>query len=101
MLSLCRETIRDKHTALNLELSQNQNFVSAINGNSAKLSVIKQYGIQEFVKNLRPKSIQQLDLLIFKGKNISATSEVLEIPEAQLFVQTKQGIDELRAVIEK
>ena len=101
LLSLCRETIRDKQTALNLELSQNQNFVSAINGNSAKLSVIKEYGVQEFVKNLRPKSIQQLDLLLFKGKNISATSEVLEIPEAQLFVQTKQGIDELRAVIEK
>ena len=101
LLSLCRETIRDKQTALNLKLSQNRNFVSAVNGNSAKFSVIKEYGVQEFVKNLRPKSIQQLDLLLFKGKNIAATSEVLEIPEAQLFVQTKQGIDELRAVIEK
>lgn len=101
LLSLCRETIRVKQTSLNLEFSQNQNFVSAVNGNSAKISVIKEYGVQEFVKNLRPKTIQQLDLLLFKGKNISSTSEVLEISEAQLFIQTKQGIDDIRAVIEK
>lgn len=101
LLSLCRETINDKQTALNAEVSKSRNFVSSINENSSKFSVVKEYGIQEFLKNLRPKSVQQLDLLLFKGKNIATTSEILEISEEQLLRQTKQGIGEIRAVIEK
>ena len=100
LLSLCRETIRDKQTALDTENPQNRNFVSALRGDFSKFSVVKENGIQEFVKNLRPKSVQQLDLLLFKGKKISTTSEILEISEEQLFIQTKQGIDDLRAIIE-
>ncbi len=100
LLSLCRETIRDKQNALKSEVSQNQNFVTAISQDFPKFSVLKEYGIQEFVKNLRPKSVQQLDLLLFKGKNISTTCEILEISEEQLLLQTKQGVDDLRAVIE-
>lgn len=100
LLSLCRETIREKQTSLNSEFIQNRNFVNAIGGDFSKFSVVKEYGIQEFVKNLRPKSVQQLDLLLFKGKDIPTTSEILEIQEDQLFIQIKQGIDDLRAVIE-
>ncbi len=100
LLSLCRETIHDKQTALNTEKRENHNFVSIIGGNFTKFSVVKEYGIQEFVKNLRPKSVQQLDLLLFKGKDIATTSEILEISEEQLLTQTKHGIDDLRAAIE-
>ena len=88
-------------TTLNKEANQNGNFASSINENFSKISVVKEYGIQEFLKNLRPKSVQQLDLLLFKGKNTASTSEILEISEAQLFIQTKQGIDDLRAIIEQ
>lgn len=100
LLILCRETIREKQTSLNAEFSQNRNFVNTISSDFYKFSVLKEYGKQEFVKSLRPKAIQQLDLLLFKGKNISSTSEILEITEEQLFVQIKHGIDDLRAVIE-
>ena len=63
LLSLCREIIRDKQTTLNKEANQNGNFASSINENFSKISVVKEYGIQEFLKNLRPKSVHQLDLL--------------------------------------
>ncbi len=101
LLSLCRETIQDKQTALNIEFSENRNFVTANTGDFSKFSIVKEYGIQEFVKNLRPKSIQQLELLLFKGKDIATTSKILEISEVQLLKQTKQGVDDLRTVIGK
>lgn len=100
LLGLCRETILEKQTALNSELNNNRNFASSIDDNSSHFSVVKAYGLQEFVKNLRPKSVQQLDLLLFKGKNLAAVSEILEISEEQLLLQTKQGVDDLRAIIE-
>ena len=100
LLTLCRETICEKQASINSNFDQNRNFVNAIGGDFSKFSVLKEYGIQEFVKNLRPKSVQHLDLLLFKGKDISSTSQILEIPETQLFIQIKQGIDDLRAVIE-
>lgn len=100
LLSLCRETIRDKQTTLKMQNRENRNFVSPMEGDFSKFSIQKKYGVQEFVKNLRPKSVQQLDLLLFKGKNIAAVSEILEISEEQLLLQTKQGVDDLRAIIE-
>ncbi len=99
LLSLCRETICEKQTSINSNFSPNRNFVSTITREDSKFSIIKEYGVQEFVKNLRPKSVQQLDLLLFKGKDIASTSEILEISENQLFLNIKQSVDDLRAII--
>lgn len=100
LLSLCREAIREKQTNLNSASNNNRNFVSSIAGDFSKFSVVKELGVQEFVKNLRPKTVQQLDLLLFKGKDIATTSKILEISEVQLLQQTKQGIDDLRKILE-
>lgn len=101
LLRLCRETINEKIKNSGAASAESGNFISSIGSNSSDISVVKEFGIQEIVKNLRPKSVQQLDLLLFKGKDISETSTILEISEEQVLRQTKQGIDDLRAAIEK
>jgi RNA polymerase sigma-70 factor (ECF subfamily) len=46
-------------------------------------------GINEFVKKLKPKCIQIIDLLFFKGYTQQEASEELEIPLGTVKTQSK------------
>jgi RNA polymerase sigma-70 factor (ECF subfamily) len=52
-------------------------------------------GIQEFVKRLKPKCIQIIDLLFFKGYTQQA-SEELEIPLGTVKTHNRNCINDLR-----
>ncbi|MPT35813.1 MAG: RNA polymerase subunit sigma-70, partial [Flavobacterium sp.] len=56
-------------------------------------------GIQEFVKKLKPKCIQLIDLLFFKGYTQQEVSETLEIPLGTVKTQNRNCINELRNLL--
>lgn len=53
-------------------------------------------GIREFVKKLKPKCIQILDLLFFKGYTQQEASEELQIPLGTIKTQNRNCINDLR-----
>jgi RNA polymerase sigma-70 factor (ECF subfamily) len=57
-------------------------------------------GIQEFVKKLKPKCIQLLDLLFFKGFTQQEASEELEIPLGTVKTQNRNCINDLRTYLQ-
>jgi RNA polymerase sigma-70 factor (ECF subfamily) len=61
---------------------------------------IDSIGIQEFVKKLKPKCIQLLDLLFFKGFTQQEASEELEIPLGTVKTQNRNCINDLRTYLQ-
>ncbi len=53
-------------------------------------------GIQEFVKKLKPKCIEIIDLLFFKGYTQQEASDELAIPLRTIKTQNRNCINDLR-----
>jgi RNA polymerase sigma-70 factor (ECF subfamily) len=56
-------------------------------------------GIEEFVKKLKPKCIQIIDLLFFKGYTQQEASEELEIPLGTVKTHNRNCINDLKTYL--
>ena len=72
------------------------NFVHLLDESNKMNHKIDTIGIREFVKKLKPKSIQILDLLFFKGYTQQEASEELQIPLGTIITQNRNCINDLR-----
>ncbi|WP_159799979.1 RNA polymerase sigma factor [Flavobacterium sp. MK4S-17] len=76
------------------------NFVHILDSNSTVINRIDAIGIKEFIKKLKPKCIQLIDLLFFKGYTQQEASEELEIPLGTVKTQNRNCIKELRTILQ-
>lgn len=72
------------------------NFVHLLDESNKMNHKIDTIGIREFVKKLKPKCIQILDLLFFKGYTQQEASEELQIPLGTIKTQNRNCINDLR-----
>jgi len=103
ILNIARNTAIDKLRSKNFNNNQknlsSDNFVHILDDSSKTNNKIDTIGIQEFVKKLKPKCIQLIDLLFFKGYTQQEASEELEIPVGTVKTQNRNCINELRNLL--
>ena len=103
MLNIARNTSIDKLRSKNFNNSQKNlsadNFVHLLDDNAKTINKIDAIGIKEFIKKLKPKCIQLIDLLFFKGYTQQEASEELEIPLGTVKTQNRNCMNELRLMI--
>jgi RNA polymerase sigma-70 factor (ECF subfamily) len=103
MLNIARNTSIDKLRSKGFNNSQKNlsadNFVHILDDNSKIINRIDAIGIKEFVKKLKPKCIQIIDLLFFKGYTQQEASDELEIPLGTVKTQNRNCMNELRLLI--
>jgi RNA polymerase sigma-70 factor (ECF subfamily) len=81
------------NTQKNLSSDNFVNLLDESNKLSHKLDAI---GIQEFVKKLKPKCIEIINLLFFKGYTQQEASEELALPLGTIKTQNRNCINDLR-----
>jgi RNA polymerase sigma-70 factor (ECF subfamily) len=100
ILNIARNTSIDKLRSKNFNNSQknlsSDNFVHLFDDSNKLVSKIDSIGIQEFVKKLKPKCIQIIDLLFFKGYTQQEASDELEIPLGTVKTHNRNCINDLR-----
>lgn len=100
ILNIARNTAIDKLRSKGFNNSQknlsSDNFVHLLDDSNKMINRIDTIGIQEFVKKLKPKCIQIIDLLFFKGYTQQEASEELEIPLGTVKTQNRNCINDLR-----
>ena len=103
MLNIARNTSIDKLRSKNFNNNQKNlstdNFVHILDDNSKTINKIDAIGIKEFIKKLKPKCIQLIDLLFFKGYTQQEASDKLEIPLGTVKTQNRNCMNELRLMI--
>lgn len=103
MLNIARNTSIDKLRSKNYNNSQKNlstdNFVHILDDNSKTINKIDAIGIKEFIMKLKPKCIQIIDLLFFKGYTQQEASEELEIPLGTVKTNNRNCMNELRKII--
>ena len=103
MLNIARNTSIDKLRSKGLNNNQKNlstdNFVHILDDNSKTINKIDAIGIKEFIKKLKPKCIQLIDLLFFKGYTQQEASDELEIPLGTVKTQNRNCMNELRLMI--
>jgi RNA polymerase sigma-70 factor (ECF subfamily) len=103
MLNIARNTsidkLRSKGFNNNLKNLSADNFVHILDDNSKTINQIDAIGIKEFIKKLKPKCIQIIDLLFFKGYTQQETSDELEIPLGTVKTQNRNCMNDLRLMI--
>ena len=103
MLNIARNTSIDKLRSKSFNNNQknlsSDNFVHILDDNSKTINQIDAIGIKEFIKKLKPKCIQIIDLLFFKGYTQQETSDELEIPLGTVKTQNRNCMNELRLLI--
>lgn len=103
MLNIARNTSIDKLRSKNFNNNQKNlstdNFVHILDDNSKVINKIDAIGIKEFIKKLKPKCIQLIDLLFFKGYTQQEASDELEIPLGTVKTQNRNCMNELRLMI--
>lgn len=75
---------------------QNNSFVDLL----ADENKPETFGVQEYVRKLRPKSIKIIDLLFFKGFSIVEVAEKLETNPEILTIENRSSINEIRNLLE-
>ncbi len=103
LLNIARNSAIDRLRSKNFNNNQknlsSDNFVHILDDNARTMNKIDTIGIQEFVKKLKPKCIQLIDLLFFKGYTQQEVSETLEIPLGTVKTQNRNCINELRNLL--
>ena len=103
MLNIARNTSIDKLRSKGFNNNQKNlsadNFVHILDDNSKTINQIDAIGIKEFIMKLKPKCIQIIDLLFFKGYTQQETSDELEIPLGTVKTQNRNCMNELRLLI--
>ena len=103
MLNIARNSSIDKLRSKNFNNNQKNlstdNFVHILDDNSKTINKIDAIGIKEFIKKLKPKCIQLIDLLFFKGYTQQEASDELEIPLGTVKTHNTNCMNELRIMI--
>jgi RNA polymerase sigma-70 factor, ECF subfamily len=104
MLNITRNTTIDKMRSKGYNKSlKNQeldNFVGIIDNENKFINKIDIIGVSEFIKKLKPKCIQIIDLLFFKGYTQAETSEELEMPLGTVKTLNRTCINDLRTYLQ-
>jgi RNA polymerase sigma-70 factor (ECF subfamily) len=100
IINIARNTTIDKLSSKGFNSSRkdlsSNNFVHLLDDSNKLSPTIDSIGIQEFVKKLKPKCIQVINLLFFKGYNQQEASDELEIPLGTVKTQNRNCINDLR-----
>ena len=72
------------------------NFVNLLDDNTRLNNRIDVIGIRDFVKKLKPKCIQLIELLFFRGFTQQEASDELQIPLGTVKTQNRTCINDLR-----
>ncbi|WP_395066610.1 RNA polymerase sigma factor [Flavobacterium sp.] len=104
MLNIARNTAIDKLRSKGFNNSQknlsSDNFVHLLDDSNKLVNRIDTIGIQEFVKKLKPKCIQLIELLFFQGYTQQEASDELEIPLGTVKTQNRNCINDLRTYLQ-
>lgn len=100
ILNIARNTAIDKLRSKGFNNSQknlsSDNFVHLLDDSNKLTDRIDTIGIQEFVKKLKPKCIQLIELLFFQGYTQQEASDELEIPLGTVKTQNRNCMNDLR-----
>ena len=100
ILNIARNTAIDKLRSKGYNNSKKNlsadNFVHLLDESNKLTNKIDAIGLQEFVKKLKPKCIQIIDLLFFKGYTQQEASDELAIPLGTVKTQNRNCINDLR-----
>ncbi|MGV3696898.1 RNA polymerase sigma factor [Flavobacterium sp.] len=100
MLNIARNTAIDKLRSKGFNNSQknlsSDNFVHLLDDSNKLTNRIDSIGLRDFVKKLKPKCIQLIDLLFFKGFTQQEASEELSIPLGTVKTQNRMCMNDLR-----
>jgi RNA polymerase sigma-70 factor (ECF subfamily) len=103
MLNIARNTSIDKLRSKNFNNSQKNlsadNFVHILEDSSKTTNRIDAIGIKEFIMKLKPKCIQIIDLLFFKGYTQQEASDELEMPLGTVKTNNRNCMNELRKML--
>ncbi|WET03412.1 RNA polymerase sigma factor [Flavobacterium sp. YJ01] len=103
ILNIARNTSIDKLRSKNFNNTQknlsSDNFVNLLDDSNKLANKLDAIGIQEFVKKLKPKCIEIIDLLFFKGYTQQEASEELAIPLGTVKTQNSNCINDLRSYL--
>ena len=103
ILNIARNSAIDKLRSKGFGNSQKNlsadNFVHLIDDSNKLTNRIDTIGIQEFVKKLKPKCIQLIELLFFQGYTQQEASDELEIPLGTVKTQNRNCINDLRTYL--
>lgn len=100
MLNITRNTAIDKLRSKGYNNSQknlsSDNFVHLLDDSNKLTNKIDSIGLRDFVNKLKPKCIQLIDLLFFKGFTQQEASEELAIPLGTVKTQNRICMNDLR-----
>lgn len=100
ILNIARNSAIDKLRSKGFNNSRknlsSDNFVHLLDDSNRITNMIDVIGIRDFVKKLKPKCIQIIELLFFKGYTQQEASEELEIPLGTVKTQNRNCINDLR-----
>ena len=100
ILNIARNTAIDKLRSKGFNNSRknlsSDNFVHLSDNSNSLVHKIDMIGIGDFVKKLKPKCIQIIDLLFFKGFTQQEASDELGIPLGTVKTQNRNCINDLR-----
>ena len=100
MLNIARNTAIDKLRSKGFNNSQKNlsadNFVHLLDDSNTLTYKIDSIGLREFVNKLKPKCIQLIDLLFFKGYTQQEASDELAIPLGTVKTQNRMCMNDLR-----
>lgn len=103
MLNIARNSAIDKLRSKAYNNSKknltDENFVNLIEDSSNQNNRIDTIGILEFVKKLKPKCIQIIELLFFQGYTQQEASDELEIPLGTVKTHNRNCINDLRTYL--
>lgn len=104
ILNIARNSAIDKLRSKSLNNSRknlsSDNFVHLLDDNQRVTQKIDLIGIRDFVKKLKPKCIQIIDLLFFKGYTQQEASDELGIPLGTVKTQNRNCINDLRTYLQ-
>ncbi|WP_306352706.1 RNA polymerase sigma factor [Flavobacterium sp. '19STA2R22 D10 B1'] len=104
ILNVARNTAIDKLRSKSFNNSHKNlstdNFVHILDDTNKMTNKIDTIGIQAFVKKLKPKCIELIELLFFQGYTQQEASDELEIPLGTVKTQNRSCINELRKFLQ-
>ena len=104
ILNIARNTSIDKLRSKGFNNSRknlsSDNFVHLLDDSNRLTNRIDTIGIQDFVKKLKPKCIQIIELLFFKGYTQQEASDELEIPLGTVKTHNRNCINDLRTYLQ-
>lgn len=103
MLNIARNTTIDKLRSKNFNNNQKNlsadNFVHIHEDSSQITNKIDAIGIKTFIKKLKPKCIELIELLFYKGYTQQEASDELEMPIGTIKTNNRNCMNELRKMI--